>query len=66
MLFFRKRLRKSTPEEDKQFCETMQSSGIKFKDKFAMVFSAYLVIVMPCLLVLVGLSLLAMFILGVL
>ena len=66
MLFFRKRLRKSTPEDDRQFRENMQNSGIKFKDKMAMVLSAYLVIVLPCLLILVGLSLLAMFILGVL
>ena len=66
MLFFRKRLRKSTPEEEQKFHEDMQNAGVKFKDKLAMVLSAYLVIVLPCLLILIGISLLAMFLLGVL
>ncbi len=64
MLFFKKRLRKSTPEDDKQFAENLE--GISFKDKIAMSFSGCIVIVIPCLLVLVGLSLLAMFLTGVL
>lgn len=66
MLFFRKRLRKSTPEEFKRFQEDMQNEGVKFKDKVAMVLSAYLIIVLPCLLILIGISLLAMFLLGML
>ncbi len=66
MLFFRKRLRKSTPEEFNRFQEDMQNEGVKFKDKVAMVLSAYLIIVLPCLLILIGISLLAMFLLGML
>lgn len=66
MLFFRKRLRKSTPEEFNRFHEDMQNEGVKFKDKVAMVLSAYLIIVLPCLLILIGISLLAMFLLGML
>ena len=66
MLFFRKRLRKSTPEEFNRFHEDMQNEGVKFKDNVAMVLSAYLIIVLPCLLILIGISLLAMFLLGML
>ena len=66
MLFFRKRLRKSTPEEFNRFHEDMQNEDVKFKDKVAMVLSAYLIIVLPCLLILIGISLLAMFLLGML
>lgn len=66
MLFFKKRLKKSTPEEDQQFRNMMQESGVGFKDGMAMIFSAFLVIVLPCLLILCGMALLGLWLFGVL
>lgn len=65
-MFFRKRLKKITPEEEKEFYENIQQEKITFKDKVAMILSAYIIIVLPCIIVLVLLSLLAMLILGIL
>ena len=65
MFFFRKRLKKSTPEEEKAFRERMQEEKLGFKDTWAMILSALLVLVLPCLLVLLVLSGLAMLILGI-
>ena len=66
MLFFKKRLKKSTPEEDKQFRELMQENDVGFKDGMAMILSAFLVIVLPCLLILCGIALLGLWLFGVL
>lgn len=65
-MFFRKKLKKITPEEKAEFRENIQKENVNFKDKIAMVLSAYVVIVLPCLIVLILLSLLAMFLVGVL
>lgn len=66
MLFFKKRLRKSSPEEDKQFRELMQQNDVGFKDGMAMILSAFLVIVLPCLLLLCGIAALGLWLFGVL
>ncbi len=66
MLFFKKRLKKSTPEEDQQFRELMQQNDVGFKDGMAMILSAFLVIVLPCLLVLCGIAVLGLWLFGVL
>ncbi len=58
MFFFKKRLKKATKEDDEKFSETMSETG--FKDKLAMVISAILVIVLPCLLVLLAFAALIM------
>lgn len=65
-MFFRKKLKKITPEQEREFRENIQKENITFKDKIAMILSAYLVIVLPCLIVLVLLSLLVMFLFGIL
>ena len=65
MFFFRKRLKKSTREEDKKFCDMMKEEKVGMKDAFAMIISAFAVLVLPCLLILVGLSVLAMLLLGI-
>lgn len=49
-----KRLKKSTKEQDQEFAERMSDEHVTWKDKFAMVFSAYLVILIPCILVLLA------------
>ena len=66
MLFFKKRLKKSTPEEDQQFRDMMQENEVGFKDGMAMIVSALLVIVLPCLLILCGIALLGLWLFGVL
>ena len=66
MLLFKKRLKKSTPEEDEQFRELMQQNGVGFKDGMAMILSAFLVIVLPCLLILCGIAVLGLWLFGVL
>ena len=59
-----KRLRKSTPEEEREFAERMSDEQVTRKDKFAMVFSAFLVIVVPCILVLLAFAALILLALG--
>ena len=59
-----KRLKKVTPEQEKEFSECME--GVPFQDKVIMVVTAFFVIVIPCLLVVGGMSLLVMWILGML
>lgn len=59
-----KRLKKVTPEQKKEFSERME--GVPFLDKVIMVVTAFFVIVIPCLLVVIGMSLLVMWILGML
>ena len=55
-----KRLKKVTPEQEKRM------EGVPFQDKVIMVVTAFFVIVIPCLLVVIGMSLLVMWILGML
>lgn len=66
MLFFKKKLKRSTPEQDEQFRQMMQEERVGFKDGMAMIISAFLVLVLPCLLILCGMSLLALWLFGVL
>ena len=59
-----KRLKKSTPEEEKEFEERMSDEKLTFKDKLAMIISAILIIVLPCLVILLALSFLLLWIFG--
>jgi hypothetical protein len=60
-----KRLRKSTKEEERKFREDLAKENIGFKDTFAMLVSAFFVLVIPSILVLVGLLLLVLFMFGI-
>ena len=51
-MFFSKKLRKATREEEKAFREQMQEEKVGIKDAFAMIIAAFLTIILPCLLVL--------------
>ena len=56
------RLKKSTPEQEEQFGKMMEEEKVGWKDKLAMLISAYLVIMIPVilfLLVFIGLALFA-------
>ena len=55
-MFFKKRLKKVTEEDEARFTEAMEVNNVGFKDKLAMVIAAFLVIILPCLLILLGLS----------
>lgn len=57
-------MKKSTPEEEKEFKERMSDEQLTFKDKLAMIISAILVIVLPCLVILLALSFLILWIFG--
>ena len=63
---FRKHLKKSTPEQEAQFGRMLEEEHVGWKDKLAMVLSAYLVIVGPIRLVLMGLILVAFWLFGLL
>ena len=66
MLFFKKRLKRSTPEEDRQFRQMMQENDVGLKDSLAMIASAFLVLVLPSLLILCGIALLGLWLFGIL
>lgn len=61
-----KRLKKSTPEQEAEFTERMSKENVPLTDRLIMIGTAFVVIVLPCLLVITGMSLLVMWILGML
>ena len=61
-----KRLKKSTPEEEEQFGQMLEQEKVGWKDRLAMMLSAYVVIVIPCILVLIGLSVFTLWLFGLL
>ena len=61
-----KRLKKSTPEEEEQFGKMLEEQKVGWKDRLAMMVSAYVVIVIPCLLVLIGMSAFMLWVFGLL
>ena len=63
MKFF-KIVKKPDPEKEKEFKENMQSENLEKHDRFAMFVSAFLVIILPCLLILCGLCFVAMLLFG--
>ena len=63
-LFFKK-LKKSTPEDEYQFKRMMREENVPLVDKVVMIATAFAVIVIPCTLILVGMSALVMWIFGI-
>ena len=61
---FLQRLKKATPKQEAEFRERMEQ--VPFVDKLIMIGTAFVVIVLPCLAVITGMSLLVMWILGML
>ena len=59
-----RRLKKSTPQQEKEFAENLYKENVGFKDRLAMYLSAILVLVLPALAVEVLLSLLVLWIFG--
>ena len=61
-----RRLKKSTPEQDEQFRQTMSDEKLTWRDKLAMMLSAYVAILLPCLLVLLVFGFLILLLFGAL
>ena len=61
-----KRLKKSTPEQEGEYQKQLQEAGITPREKLVMVLTAYVVILLPCLLVLVGMCAVVLWVMGLL
>lgn len=66
MSLFRKKLNKVTPEQEEEFRKRMEEANLSKKDKLAIVLSAFLTILLPCALILVGFGFLILWIFGAL
>jgi len=62
---WKERLKKATPEEEAEFKRRMREE-VPWLDKLVMVGTAFFVLILPCLLILIGISLLAMWVFRVL
>jgi len=60
------RLKKSTPAQEEEFKERMSSEEVTWKDKIAMVLSAYVAILLPCIVIIALFALLILWIFGAL
>ena len=61
-----KRLKTADPEEEAQFNDMMQDEKVTLKDRFAMLLSAFLVLVLPSIIVLGVLVFIMMWVFGLL
>lgn len=61
-----KRLKKSTPEMEQDFRDRLEQEQVPFTDQLLMIGTAFVVIVIPCILILLGLSLFSMWVFGLL
>lgn len=66
MLMIWKRLKKSTPEQEEEYQRQLQKTGVTPREKLVMVLTAYVVILLPCLLVLVGMCAVVLWVMGIL
>ncbi len=61
-----KKLKKSTPESEKEFDERMKEAGVTWKDKLAMIIAAFITLFLPAALILIGLVVFVMWMFGAL
>ena len=61
-----RRLKKNTPKDDEALARQMEEIKSSPRDIIAMLLSAFLVIVLPCLLILLAFGFLAMLFFGIL
>lgn len=61
-----KRLKKSTKEDEQQFAQMMEEEKVGWADRFAMLISAFFVIMLPCIGILLAFAGLIMWIIGLL
>lgn len=65
-MIFGKKLKKSTPEEEQKFSQDLKKENINSKDVFAILFSSFFVIFLPCVIILVILASFVLWLFGVL
>lgn len=63
---FLRRPKKETKERKQEFRSRMENPQVTWQDKFAMVLSAYLTLLLPAILILLAFGYLALWIFGVL
>ncbi len=61
---FGRGLHKATKKQEQEFSEQLNRERIGFRDGFAIVLAAFVTIVLPCLLILCGLSAVVLWIFG--
>lgn len=61
---FGRKLRKATKKQEQEFSENLQKEQVGFRDGFAMVLSAFVTIILPCLLILCGMGFLMLLLFG--
>ena len=66
MLMIWKRLKKSTPEQEEEYQKQLQEAGVTPREKLVMVLTAYVVILLPCLLILLGMCAVVLWVMGLL
>ncbi len=60
-----KKLKKSTPEDEYQFRNMMREENVPLTDKVVMIATGFAIVIIPCALILVGMSALVMWIFGI-
>ena len=62
----RKRLKKSSKEEDQKFARMMEEEHVTFRERLIMILTAYVVLLLPSILILIALALFSLWLFGVL
>ena len=59
-----KRIKESTPEMEEEFRERFEQVDVPLVDKLVMIGTAFFVIIIPCILILLGIALFSMWFFG--
>ena len=62
----RKRLKKSSKEEDQKFARMMEEEHVTFRERLVMILTAYVVLLLPSILIMIALALFSLWLFGVL
>ena len=62
----RKRLKKSSKEEAQKFARMMEEEHVTFRERLVMILTAYVVLLLPSILILIALALFSLWLFGVL
>lgn len=61
---FGRKLRKATKKQEQEFSEKLEQEQVGLRDGLAMVLSAFVTIILPCLLILCGMGFLMLLLFG--
>lgn len=59
-----KRLKQSTPEMEQEFSDRLEQENVPFSEKLVMIGTAFVIIVIPCILVLLGIAFFSLWVFG--